>query len=196
MPVSDEQIEDIDGLRSEIEAELPAMIMERLDSQVLVGTGTAPQLKGFLYAGRTGVNAQAKSTDSVPDAIHKGLTKNQIVGFAEPDAVVMHPTDWQEIRLLTTSDGIYIFGPPSERGEKRIWSLPVVTTTYETEGTALLGAFRRYSRLVIKRGIDVQITNSHASYFVQGVQALRADMRVTLAVPREAGFTKVTGIQR
>ena len=45
-----------------------------------------------------------------------------------------------------------------------------------------------------KRGIDVQVSNSHSTYFVEGKQAIRADMRGCAAWLRPTAFCTVTGL--
>jgi len=62
-----------------------------------------------------------------------------------------------------------------------------------TENTALVGDFS-FSELAQRRGIDVQISNSHADFFTNGLQAIRADVRVALVIYRPAAFATVTGI--
>lgn len=192
LPITDEQLEDESHARSYVNNRLPFMLRQRLDSQLLNGNGTAPNLRGVLNT--AGIQTQAKGTDAGPDAIYKAMTKVKVTGRARPDHVVMHSNDWQEIRLLRTADGIYIWGSPLETGQPRIWGLPIVENDVIAEGTALVGDFRNFSELVSRRGIDVQVTNSHDQFFIQGKQAIRADMRVALVVYRPTAFCTVTGI--
>lgn len=192
LPMTDEQLEDIGQARGYINNRLPFMLRQRLDAQCTVGDGVAPNLKGFLNV--SGIQTQAKGADPSPDAIYKAMTKIRVTGRAIPDAVVYHPTNWQDVRLLRTADGIYIWGSPMEAGPERIWGLPVVQADSITLGTALVGAFQQFTELATRRGIDVQISNSHSTYFVEGKQAVRADVRVALTVYRPAALCQVTGL--
>jgi len=192
LPVTDEQLEDEPQARGYIDNRLPFMIRQRLDSQLLVGNGTAPNLRGILNV--VGIQTQAKGADPTPDAVYKAMTKVRVTGQALPDAVVFHPNDWQDVRLLRTADGLYIWGNPSDAGVERIWGLRVVQAQAQTENTALVGDFANFSELAVRRGIDVQVSNSHSTYFIEGKQALRADIRVALVVYRPAAFATVTGI--
>ena len=192
LPVTDEQLEDVPGIQSYLNNRLPFMLRQKLDGQVLVGDGTPPALSGFLD--RSGLQTQAKGADSVPDAVYKALTKVRVTGRAMPSAVVFHPNDWQGVRLLTTADGIYIWGSPSEAGPDRIWGLPVIQSDGITENTALAGDFANFSELTMRRGIEVKVSDSHDDYFVKGKQAIRADLRAALCVYRDAAFCEVTGI--
>lgn len=192
LPVTDEQLEDENGASAYINARLPFMLQQKLDSQILVGSGTAPQLRGINNV--VGIQTQAKGADPVPDAIHKAITKVRVTGRAMPNAVICHPNDWQDVRLLRTADGVYIWGNPSESGPERIWGLTVVQSDAQTENTAVVGDFANYSLLAVRRGIDVQVSNSHSTYFVEGKQAIRADMRAALVFTRPEAFATVTGI--
>ena len=192
LPITDEQLEDEPHARDYVNNRLTRMLRARTNSQSLVGNGSAPNLRGILNT--SGILTQAKGSDPVPDAIYKGITKVRFTGYAEPDAAVFHPNDWQDIRLTRTADGIYIWGNPSEPGMDRIWGLAVVVDPAETENTALVGSFRDYCEMALRRGIEFQITNSHSTYFTEGKQAVRADFRMALVVYRPKAFCTVTGI--
>lgn len=191
LPVTDEVLEDVARVQDIINNRLTFFLRQRLDNQVLNGDGVAPNLRGILNT--SGIQTQAKGADPTPDAIYKAMTKVRVTGRATPQAVVMHPNDWQEVRLLRTADGVYIWGSPSEAGPERIWGLPVVQADVIPEGTALVGDFRNFSELAVRRGISVEVGFINDD-FIKGKKAIRADIRAALVVYRPAAFCTVTGI--
>jgi HK97 family phage major capsid protein len=191
LPVTEEQLQDEMQVRTYIEQRLGFMVRQRLDAQLLSGNGTAPNLRGMYNI--IGIQTQAKGADPTPDAIYKALVKVRVTGQAEPNLVVLHPNDWMDIRLLRTADGLYIWGNPSDAGPERIWGLPVSSAQAATEGTGIV-ADTNYMSLATRRGLDVQVSNSHGTYFVEGKLAIRADIRVAYVVYRPAAICTVTGI--
>lgn len=191
LPVTEEQLADVPQARAYINNRLGFMVRQRLDSQILTGNGVAPNLEGI--ESRSGIQTQALGGDNVPDAVYKAMTKIRVNAFADPNVAVFHPNDWQTVRLLKTSDGIYIWGAPMDAGPERIWGIRVVQTTAQPENTALVGDFQQAS-LIVRSGVDLRISDSHDDYFVKNLLAVVAEMRVALAVYRPAAFATVTGI--
>jgi HK97 family phage major capsid protein len=192
LPVTDELFDDVARARAYVENRLGFMLFQRLDQQILTGNGTPPNLRGFHNV--VGIGVQAKGADPTPDAVYKAMDKVRVTGKAIPSGAVFHPNDWQQIRLLRTADGLYIWGAPMDAGPERIWGLPVVLSAFETEGEALVGDFRNYSELAFKSGVDIQVTNSHSTDFAFNKLMVRAEFRVALVVYRPTAFAEITGI--
>lgn len=191
IPVTDEQLDDVPMVEGYLNNRLQFGVRQRLDGQILTGDGSAPNLAGILNT--SGIQTQAKSTDPTPDAIFKAMTKVRVTGRANPNAIVLHPNDWQDIRLLRTADGLYIWGSPSEAGPERIWGLPIVQTDAETENTGLVGDFANFCALFERKGVAVEMGYVNDD-FTKGKKTLRAQMRAAFVVFRAAAFCTVTGV--
>ena len=192
IPVTMQQMEDVEGIEAYVDSRLRYMLRARLDSQILNGDGSTPNLEGTLNV--SGINTQAKGSDSTPDAVYKGMTAVRATGFAEPSVVFAHPNDWQGIRLLQTADGVYLWGSPADAGPERIWGVRVVQTTAVVENSIITGDYANFSALYTKRGITLAVSDSHSHYFTRGMLAIRADMRIAMVHFRPEAFTNVTGV--
>lgn len=191
VPVTDEQLEDVTAAQSYLDMRIRFGIRQRLDSQILNGDDAAPNLAGILN--ESGIQTQAKNADPVPDAFYKAMTKVRVTGRANPSAIIMHQNDWQTVRLLRTTDGVYIWGNPSDAGPERMWGIMVVQSDAITENTGLVGAFADFCQLFERRGLLVEVGTT-GDQFAQGKQTIRASLRVVFAIYRPAAFATVTGI--
>ena len=165
---------------------------QRLDNQLLQGDGIAPNLEGILNA--TGIQTQAKGADPTGDALYKAGQKIRVTGRAQPTHVIIHPNDWQDVRLTTTADGLYLYGDPSKPGTNTLFGLKVVQSDILTEGTALVGSFMApWAVLWERAGVEV-VVGYVGTQFTEGEVTLRATGRFALQVGRPAAFCTVTGI--
>lgn len=192
LPVTDEQLEDVAQVQSYINSRLMFGVRQRLDGQCLVGDGAGSNLRGLKNV--VGIQTQARGTDPVPDAFFKAMTKIRLTGRAMPTHHVMHPTDWQGVRLMRTTDGVYIWGNPSEAGPERMWGLPVVQEDADAAGTGYVGSFQpAWMSLFERRGVNVQV-GYVGTQFTEGKRTVRADGRWAFVVFRPAAFSSVTGL--
>jgi len=193
IPVTEEQLDDVAQARSLIENRLVLMLMLAEETQLLTGNNTPPQLNGFLTAV---TQSQARGADPGPTAVYKSFTKIRFTGFAEPSAIVMHPTNWEYIAVLQDGNGNYIWGRPFDSGPvPRLWGLPVVVTPAETLNTALVGDFATYSHISRKMGVTLKTSDSHASNFTLNVVVMLIEERLSLEIYRPNAFCLVTGLQ-
>jgi HK97 family phage major capsid protein len=144
LKISDEMLQDVPYVQSQVNGRLVFFVQQKEEQQLLSGAGTGSELTGLLT--RSGLTAaQAKSTDTAIDAIYKDIIKIRVNAFVDPSAIVMHPTDWQGIRLSKDANNQYFAGGPftgaygvgggnmNDRSilgtDGMLWGLPVVVTT-------------------------------------------------------------------
>ena len=197
LPVTEEQLDDVAQMRNLLDNRLTLMVLLIEETHLLNGSGG---IDGFMH--RAGTSTQAFDTNNA-DTIYKAFTKVRFTGFAEPSGVVIHPDNWQTIRLSKTSgSGEYIMGAPSVdgggainvAGVETIWGKPVVITTAITSGQALTGDFVKFAHISRRMGLRVEVTDSHSDYFVYNILAIRAEIRESLEVYRNAAFCKMSGL--
>lgn len=189
LPVSDEQLEDVDGIQSIIEGDLMYDVQKIVEDEITTGTyGVLP------VVGQT----QALGALSQPSAFAAAITLARGgagKGFAEPDGGIMHPNDWYDIWTLQDSLGNYIWGSPSAPpAQPRIWGIPIAVTTAMTQNSAVIGAFRRFAKLWIKRGLTIEMSDSHSTYFTEGKKVIKATTRIIPTFGRPDAFVSVTGL--
>jgi HK97 family phage major capsid protein len=207
--MSDEMLQDVPYVASFINGRLVLFVQLAEEDQLLNGSGSGANLTGLLN--RSGLQtAQAVGSDTRVDAIFKEITKIRANAFLEPDGIVVHPTDWQSIRLLKDSNGQYYGGGPFTgaygngsvggdtnnvtAGSDQLWGVRVVVTPAIAAGTALVGAFSTATQVFRRTGITVEMTNSNEDDFKNNLVAVRAEERLALAVYRPGALGTVTGL--
>lgn len=205
LPVSDELLEDAPQIQAYLNQRLQLFVRQVEESQLLLGNGTAPNLQGFIGSGRA-IGTYARGTLSNEEAIFRAANGARGSSFLDPDTVVIHPTNWQTIRLTKDSNGQYFGGGPfvapyggpqgpvGPFASDTLWSMRVVVTSAITVGTALVGAFATGAALFRKGGLRVEASNSHGTFFQSDITAIRAEMREALAVYRPSAFVAITGL--
>ena len=179
-------LSDFDSLVDFLDNQLRLGVLLAEESQIINGNGTAPNLRGILNT--VGIQTQAVGADPRADAVYKALGKVR-GAFFEPDGIVLHPNDWQDIRLTKTADGEYQTAPVTDDGVERLFGKPVITSPVIAEGTGLVGAFavgatvwdREEARVTFS---EVGLNDSGEEMFTRNQLRWRAEERIAFGVER------------
>ena len=198
---SDEMIEDLPFLVSSINGRLLYQLGLFEENQVLNGNGVGTNLTGLLN--RSGIQTMGATTDlktGNPDTIFKAITAVQTGSGFDADGIVIHPTDYQNLRLSKDANNQYYGGGffAGEYGNggltmhPPLWGLNTVVTPAIAAGTVAVAAFKATKTLYRKGGVRVESTNSNENDFTNNKVTVRAEERVALADRVPAATVKVT----
>ncbi|GAA2141578.1 hypothetical protein GCM10009760_25890 [Kitasatospora kazusensis] len=168
-------------------------LQRQVEQQVLSGNGTAPNLLGVLSA--SGLNSQARGTDTRLDCAHKAITAVRVATQMEydPTVICLSPQDYENLILDKQTTGNYTFGSPTDGKAPTIWGLvPVVSTLFQT-GSPLVGDFKAACTMWLREGVTVSVSDQHMDFFLKGLVAIMAETRVAFAVQRPTAITQITG---
>jgi HK97 family phage major capsid protein len=210
LPISEEMLEDAPAIQSYINGRLMLFVKIEEERQLIRGTSGGNEVQGLLTSRSVPVYAGGTAAGNKAIQLFKAMNGLRGSAFLEPDFIVLHPGDWEDIRLLTDTAG-QLFGggpfvgpyggpqgPVSATGNQvsnvgvSIWEKPVYVTgaTGATKGTAIVGT-RESAQVWRRGGMSVEASNSHSNYFQLNLVAIRAEERLGLAVYRPTGFVEV-----
>lgn len=206
LKVSDEMVEDAPAIQSYINGRLTLFVMIEEERQLLRGTSGGNEVQGLLTSRSVPVYAGGTAAGTKAVQLFKAMNGLRGSAFLEPEWIVMHPSDWQDIRLATDTAGQFFGGGPflgpygGPQGpvgatgqitgaQDQIWGKMVYVTGVIGAGTAIIGTSA--SAQVWRRGgLSVEASNSNEDDFVRNLIAIRAEERLGLTVYRPTGFVE------
>lgn len=192
VPASDEVIADGgQSLLSDLVADLARDLVRVENAQLLNGNGTAPNLRGILNT--SGVQTRARGTDTNLDALLKATTMLRVNAYTEPTALVLHPTNWETVRLSKDTTESYVLGDPLAQGQPTIAGAPVYLSTDMPLGTGLVMNATEAAKVYLRQDITVDVGYTGVG-FTTNVTAIRAEERIAFAVRRPAAAVSVTAL--
>lgn len=197
VPVTNRMLSDAPAIRGIVDAQLMLGLDLSLETQIISGNGTAPNLDGILND--SGVQALGRGSDSDIDALFKAMVAVQVTGLRVPTAHVVNPLNWETMRLAREGTGTgyiggYLLGPPSMVGATTLWGLPVVQSIGLTANTGLTGDFSAATMALWDReemAVRVGYINDQ---FIRNLLTILAEMRVAFTLFYAAGIAKTTGL--
>ncbi len=189
IPVTVEQVNDVDGLDYLIDFLLQLQLLREEEDQIMNGVGGVGNMTGFYVD--SDVQVQTLGADTLADAILEAIGKVRATGYAEPSAVLINPDDFTDERKRKDSLGNYIWGPPSLPPPYYIWEKPAILTYAVTVGQPLVGDFS-YAHLSRSSIGEFKVSDQHADYAIMNRLVLLAEMRSSLELYRPEAFCYVT----
>ena len=165
-------LEDSSAIRALIDQELRRDVLLKLESEAAAALVAATIPTG---AGTT-----------LLESIRVGIGAVQAQGY-NPNAVLLNPADWATLDI--TVMGKTLLGP-SLRSE--FWGLTPVAATSQPAGTATVGDFSAGASRFTRNGVNLYITDSHASTFIQNVFTILAEARSKTVIRHPNAFYEAT----
>ena len=192
LPATKRALSDAAQIRTLIDTFLRYGLEEELEDQIIAGSGVGENFEGILTV--AGTQAQAWDTNLLVTT-RKARTKVRTVGRARPTAFLLNPEDNERIDLLRDDSGgagtgSFLFGSPAGLQVQTLWGLPRVESEAIPAGTGLVGDFRR-AVLWDREQASIQVSDSHADFFVRNLVAILAEMRAGFGVIQPNAFVEI-----
>ena len=194
---TDELLEDNAFLASALNARGLYELDARIEAYLLSTTLSASGINTATYAYGAKVS---------PDDVFKAMMTIKTQSGLNADAIVMHPTDYQAVRLLKDGSGGTVgqyygggafyapYGNGAVNNQPGLWGLNTIVTPNITQGTILVGAFKQGASVITKQGEGARIevvTGDHDDAIYNRVTVV-VEERLALAVRRPKAFCKIT----
>lgn len=182
-------LDDMPQLISIIDDELIYGLKTKEEEQLLYGDGTGQNLSGLVseasaFTAPSDVEvAQANSIDMLGLAI----LQNALADLPA-DGIVVHPSDWMQMRLLKNTAGEYLLGNPATNPQRVLFGLPVVDTPAMNKTNFLVGQFKAAATLYDRWAARVELGFVDDD-FTRNLVTVLCEERIGLAVKRPDALT-------
>jgi len=193
--VSNQLMADAPAIAAYIDTRLRDGLAQRVDRQLLLGTGTTPQLSGLTDSGNF-VAFTPTSGANLVESINKAKYNRWALGEVV-DTVIVNPADWAEMEVLRESSGsgAYLYGAPGTVAGGQPFGVSVVMSPFMAAGSFLIGSLRTSAIIYQRQGAVVEMGYVNDD-FTKNLVTIRAEERLGLGVDRPMGimFGDITAV--
>lgn len=204
IPVTRQMIEDAPQMETYVNTRLQYFVALREDDELMKGDGTGANLTGILntsgiqtlddaYFAANPLPTVGSAANNI-DRIRRARTKVRVTGRAIPDAIVLHPDDYEKFDEMKDSQGHYLLENPQADDDtnESLWGLRVVESEAVNAGAPVVGAFGTMAAIWDRQQSNLLMTDSHSDWFARNLLALLAEERLAFTVYRPSAFAVVT----
>lgn len=191
--ISKQLAADAPALAAYVNTRMRYGVNQKVDTQLVVGDGTAPNISGtydtgnFTAHGYTNAAIAAISTTFKKLVLIRKVIADLYSAGYPADAIVLNPADWAtiEIELFTTAAGQTLYSV-NDAGQARLFGLPVIQAIGMAADTFQVGRFSEAYMIYNREGVVVEMSDSDGDNFQKNLVTLRAERRLALATEKPA----------
>jgi len=190
--ISRQLASDHAALAAYIDLRMRYGVNRKVETQLVAGDGTAPNISGILdsgnYTAHGYANADLGSTLKKLVLIRKIMGDLWSAGYPA-DTILLNPADWAqiEIDIFTASTNMVGF-KYDDGGRPILFGIPVVLSVGMTADNVAVGAFNAAGTIYDREGVVVEMSDSDSDNFTKNLITLRAERRLALATERPAAI--------
>jgi HK97 family phage major capsid protein len=176
------------ALAAYVNARMVYGVNRKVETQLVSGDGTTPNISGILDAGNFTAHGIADAalgtTLKKLVLIRKMIAASKVAGYPV-DAILLNPSDWAdiEIDLFTTAAGHTLYSV-TDAGQARLFGVPVIESVGMTVDQVAVGAFGQAYMIHNREGVTVEMSDSDSDNFTKNLITIRAERRLALATER------------
>ena len=183
--ISNNSLDDIDFLLSEVQTELMVLIMLKVDAALLTGTVASNGFDGVL----TKATAFSAAGDTLPtgvtpnkfDALSYAITQVQLAKFM-PNYIILNPADVRDMKLTRDDRGAYLLPPTMAVGNNvAVDGIRVISNTGMTKGSYLVGDFTK-AKFWVRKAVDIRIWDQNDTDAQDQLKTITGYFRGTLVI--------------
>lgn len=182
--ISRQLASDAPALAAYVDQRMRYGVNRKVESQLVSGNGTAPNISGFNNTGN--FTAHGYAAASLGATLQKFTLIRKVVadlwnaGYMA-NAVVLNAADWATMEteaMVSTSTGVSI---AYDQGGPRLWGLRVVQSVGMAADAFAVGDFAQHGTIYNREGVVVDLSESDSDNFTKNLITLRAERRLALA---------------
>jgi HK97 family phage major capsid protein len=195
VPISKRSLMNASMLEDIINQQLTYDLRQRLNTQMISGNGTAPNIRGIRNT--SGILTQAFS-NNVIETLRKGKTKvsDPTTGSGKiPNGAVLTPTSMETLDLFrvggsTTTDGPFLVNPFGG-AQRTLWGMALVEEPGMTATEGVVGYFRD-AVLWDRQQATVEVFTQHKDFAMRNLVQLLAEWWGAFGVLQPKSFCDCT----
>ena len=178
--VSDEMVDDISFMASEINNELMRELLKDVEAQVYEGNGVAPNLNGIrtvATAFAAGTFAGTVDNANLVDVLRVAINQVKIANQDMPNFILLHPSDVTALKMIKvgSADDRYIDQLQMVAGQLSLDGVSIIESTLVTQDEYLVGAFN-LATVYDKGSISIEV-GLDGDDFTKNLRTVRAEWR-------------------
>ena len=204
IPVTEELLADVSAVQGYLDSRLRTMLQLRIDDVLIGGSGSGVNIRGILN--KSGINTFDYSSYSGNlkriGQIYQAITEIRKDAFVEPDAIVMHPSDWNdvvtEVNAVTTSGALnpLFVGAGMFNGQptSSMWvfllflQLQHLLELLSLETSVVVNPLI----LCLDKVWKSHLSDSHDDFFTKDKVMMKASLRMGFPIYRASAFCSIT----
>lgn len=195
--VSEEMLNDIDFMQSEINNELMRELLKVVEAQVYEGDGTGNNLNGIrtvATAFAAGTFAASIDNANAVDVLTVATDQIMIANQPMPNYILMHPSDVTALKMVKVSatDKRYVERLALVAGNLSLDGIPILPTTLVTQDEYLIGAFDM-AQIYDKGSVSIEIGRD-SDDFTKNLVTILAEWRGLVIVKNNDRAAFIKGV--
>jgi len=185
LKLSKQVLDDAPALESYVDRRLRHGVRQRLETQIVVGNGTSPNISGLNQTGRH-TDFTPTSGENQFESINRAKYAVIAADYV-PNAVLMNPADFGAMERLQSTTNEFLAGNGAALSyinnglTPMVWGLPVVVSNAVTSGKFFVFDSNAM-QLFMRQGAGVEMFEQDDTNVQSNLVTVRAELRAALAV--------------